>query len=359
MSVDASGPTAVVARMAAIQGQIVSLTGASTRAAATTAAGAATASVGTPSFESVIGSLQSAAGLGGGVGAGLGVGTAALAGLPTAATDLGARAVESARKYLGVPYVWGGESLDEGGLDCSGLVQRAYGDLGVPLARVAADQARQGTPVPSLAQARPGDLLAFNEPVTHIAIYVGDGKMIAAPKRGDVVKIQDVYETPTAIRRIASDAPVVGAAPSWGLPAVGAGVGATPVAGGSGPARFEALFEAATRRHGLPAGLLSAVARTESSYDPRAVSPAGAQGLMQLMPGTARGLGVDPFDPTQAVDGAARMLARDLRRFGSVELALAAYNAGAGAVQRYGGIPPYPETQRYVRTVLGHLGGTA
>lgn len=116
---------------------------------------------------------------------------------------------------------------------------------------------------------------------------------------------------------------------------------------------YDALFQAAGSRYGVDPDLLAAVARTESGMDPTAVSSAGAQGLMQLMPGTAAGLGVtDPFDPAQAVDGAARLLRSHLDRFGSVDLALAAYNAGAGAVAQHGGIPPYPETQAYVRRVL-------
>jgi soluble lytic murein transglycosylase-like protein len=77
---------------------------------------------------------------------------------------------------------------------------------------------------------------------------------------------------------------------------------------------------------------------------------------MQLMPSTARGLGVDPRDPAQAVDGAARLLSSHLRRFGSTSLALAAYNAGPGAVERYAGVPPYRETQQYVQRVLGYAG---
>ena len=76
---------------------------------------------------------------------------------------------------------------------------------------------------------------------------------------------------------------------------------------------------------------------------------------MQLMPGTARGLGVDPMDPAQAVDGAARMLSGLIDQFGSVKLALAAYNAGAGAVKKYGGVPPYAETKSYVRRVLSRM----
>ena len=79
---------------------------------------------------------------------------------------------------------------------------RAYADLGIKLPRIAADQAKVGQAVPSLAQAQPGDLLAFGQPVDHIAIYVGDGKMIAAPHTGDHVKIESVYTTPTAIRRV-------------------------------------------------------------------------------------------------------------------------------------------------------------
>lgn len=119
------------------------------------------------------------------------------------ATGTGGDVLDIARQHLGVPYVWGG--ADPSGFDCSGLLQYVFRQVGVDLPRVSRDQARAGVPVPSLAEAQPGDLVAFNSPVDHIGIYAGGGKMIVAPKRGDVVKIQDIYETPTAIRRVLPD----------------------------------------------------------------------------------------------------------------------------------------------------------
>ncbi|MCD5350667.1 lytic transglycosylase domain-containing protein [Kineosporia mesophila] len=118
-----------------------------------------------------------------------------------------------------------------------------------------------------------------------------------------------------------------------------------------GSTPYADVFTAAGKRYGLDPALLSAVAKTESNYNASAKSPAGAQGLMQLMPGTARELGVDPMVPAQAVDGAARYLSDQLRTFGRVDLALAAYNAGPGAVRKYDGVPPYTETENYVRRV--------
>jgi soluble lytic murein transglycosylase-like protein len=101
--------------------------------------------------------------------------------------------------------------------------------------------------------------------------------------------------------------------------------------------------------------LVKAVCLAESAMNPQAVSSAGAQGLMQLMPGTARFLDVaDPFEPAQSIDGGARYLARQLKAFGDISLALAAYNAGPGAVKKYQGIPPYTETQRYVKRVMSY-----
>lgn len=120
---------------------------------------------------------------------------------------------------------------------------------------------------------------------------------------------------------------------------------------------FEALITAAARRHGLPVQLVKAVIWAESNFDPNAVSAAGAKGLMQLMDATAEALGVeDSFDPAQNIEGGTAYLRQLLDRYGSVALALAAYNAGPGTVDRYGGIPPYTETQTYVRRVLEAAG---
>jgi cell wall-associated NlpC family hydrolase len=115
----------------------------------------------------------------------------------------GSEVVKLAQRYLGVPYVWGGTTPS--GFDCSGLVQHVFAQVGINLPRVSRDQARVGQPVASLAEARPGDLVAFNSPVDHIGIYAGDGMMVVAPKRGDVVKVQRIYEEPTAIRRVLPD----------------------------------------------------------------------------------------------------------------------------------------------------------
>jgi cell wall-associated NlpC family hydrolase len=256
----------------------------------------------------------------------------------------GAAVVADARKYLGIPYVWGGTN-PQVGLDCSGLTQRVYADLGVKLPRTAHEQARVGKAVPSLKLAKPGDLLAFHNPATHIAIYIGNGMMIAAPHPGDHVKVEKVYMTPSTIRRIFPDTPVPG-------PPV---VLTAQDTGGLASVPYASLFTAAGKRYGVSPKLLAAVAKVESNFNPHAVSRAGAEGLMQIMPATASSLGINPFDPRQAVNGAARILASHLHQFGTVELALAAYNAGAGAVRRYGGIPPYKQTQAYIPKVEAAL----
>lgn len=121
----------------------------------------------------------------------------------------------------------------------------------------------------------------------------------------------------------------------------------------SPPLHPKQLVEQAAERHGIPPAFLHSVAQAESGYQPKAVSPKGAIGIMQLMPGTAAQLQADPHDPAQNVEAGARHLASLLEKYqGSSAKALAAYNAGEGAVARYGGVPPYSETQSYVRKVI-------
>ncbi len=123
------------------------------------------------------------------------------------------------------------------------------------------------------------------------------------------------------------------------------------------PQEFEHLVSAASAKYGVSASLIRAVIMAESGYNPQAVSRAGAGGLMQLMPGTAKSLKVaDRFDPKQNVDGGVRYLRFLLDTFkGDVSLALAAYNAGLSNVAKYGGIPPFEETRTYVNRVLANM----
>jgi cell wall-associated NlpC family hydrolase len=357
-------------------------TAATTSGARSAVASAAATRTGAPADD--FAALMSALGAASGVGTAGGsdaVGQAT--GGPSSGKGLGEKVVGLARRYLGVPYRWGGTNPATG-LDCSGLTQLVYRKVGVELPRVSRDQAREGREVGSVAAARPGDLVFFDSPVDHVGIYVGNNKILHAPHAGERVKISKIWERPSHIRRVLPETATSGASTSsvavqlerltagLGLGSTGSGTpapaGVATTGGAGAPVRagtetgtgtgtglggpYADLFTAAGRRHGVDPALLSAVAKVESGYDARAVSGAGARGLMQIMPGTARGLGVDAMDPRQAVDGAARLLSQYLDDYsGRVDLALAAYNAGPGAVRKYGGIPPYAETREYVQRV--------
>jgi possible transglycosylase len=128
----------------------------------------------------------------------------------------------------------------------------------------------------------------------------------------------------------------------------------------AGAAKYDAIFEEASRTYGVSKSLLIAVAKAESNFNPNDVSHAGASGIMQLMPGTAKSLGVkNVFDPYENIMGGAKLLRDNIKSFGSVPLALAAYNAGPGAVKKYNGVPPYKETQNYVKKIMADLGDSA
>ncbi|NAZ87855.1 NlpC/P60 family protein [Kineococcus indalonis] len=365
-----SGVAEVQSRIADIESRIAALSGGYGQSlsqttgatAATSAAPAASATSGS-AFAGVL------AGSGGGVARATRSVNAAWTGPAPApaGASTGEQLLAVAKKYTGVPYKWGGTT--PAGFDCSGLIQYSAKQLGVTLPRTAREQAKVGTAVPSLAQAEPGDLVVL-ENGSHIGIYVGNGQMLHAPKTGDVVKISKVWETPLTIRRLGTTAATTAAAglATAALLTGAAGTGGTTstsyvrpaslAATSAKSAPYDAAFSAAEVKHGLPAGLLSAVAKQESGYDPNAKSPAGAIGLMQFMPATAKGVGIDPTDPFQAIDGAGKLLASHLRTFGSVEKALAAYNAGPGNVRKYGGIPPFNETQNYVKKIMATLQST-
>lgn len=118
---------------------------------------------------------------------------------------------------------------------------------------------------------------------------------------------------------------------------------------------FGNIYQEAATKSGLDANLIRAIAEVESGENPNAVSSAGAMGVMQLMPGTAKSLGVEnPFDARENVLGGAQYLKTLAKRYGDLPRTLAAYNAGQGAVDRHGGVPPYQETQNYIKKVIQH-----
>lgn len=180
-----------------------------------------------------------------------------------------------------------------------------------------------------------------------LVIHMGEGNEIRVPA-DSVLEIHDYTPPPPPPPEPAAQGRPVATGPVFGPPLPTWRDRAGDLA---------ATFEKNATRYGIDPGLLVAVALTESRFDALALSRAGAQGVMQLMPGTARTLNVgDVWDPHQNVEGGARWLRRLLDKFGgNLDLALAAYKAGEEAVKRYGGIPPFRETQEYVQRIRGLL----
>ncbi|WP_160667718.1 C40 family peptidase [Pseudarthrobacter sp. ATCC 49987] len=215
--------TEAIGRMQGIQSMITELTRpttAETNTAAMKSAAATSLATGTGSGDAAsftealtaalggtagtdISSLANSLGLGSTTAVGALKGLAAPASVPAAGAATGTDVVAMAKKYIGVPYVWGGTNPATG-MDCSGFTQRVFKDLGIEIPRVVSDQMRQGTPVASLAEAKPGDLLvSFGG--DHISIYLGNGKAIDAPVPGKTIQIRDAWEqysNLTSIRRI-------------------------------------------------------------------------------------------------------------------------------------------------------------
>ncbi|UNK46805.1 C40 family peptidase [Arthrobacter sulfonylureivorans] len=155
-------------------------------------------------------------------------GASGMAATGTAATGSAAELIAATEKYVGLPYVWGGNDASVG-LDCSSFVQHAFRDIGIDLPRVTWDQMKEGTPVASMADAKPGDLL-FSFDGGHVSIYLGNGKAIDAPQPGDTIQVRDAWENDsniTAIRRILPDESTVQAAGGVGGAATGAAAGSS------------------------------------------------------------------------------------------------------------------------------------
>ncbi len=177
-------------------------------------------------------------------------------------------------------------------------------------------------------------------------IELGDGAAVVLPVR-ELRATERLAFAPSAPE-------VVGVAPPPELADPGPRRGCDP-AGDARLLRWDALTAEAAERHGLDPALVRAVIAVESCGDPHAVSRKGAVGLMQLMPATARDYGCqDPRDPSQNIDTGCRHLARLMNKMGDLDLALAAYNAGEGAVSKAGGVPNFRETKAYVRDVKRH-----
>lgn len=234
----------------------------------------------------------------------------------SAGGSLGNQIIAKAQQYLGTPYVSGGESLAEGGFDCSGLVQFVYDKVGISLNRTSQKQFTQGTPV-SKSNLQVGDLVFFKgaggsaDSPGHVALYAGNDTIIESPKTGDVVKTSSLSRRSDYVgaRRIIS-----GGSPS------------------TSSVTYSDIINQAGSNFGVDPKLIAAIIEKESTWNPKAISSAGAKGLMQLIDGTAKSMGVsDSFNPYENIMGGTKYLSQLIHKYG-LEKGVGLYNTG-----EYGG----------------------
>lgn len=214
-----------------------------------------------------------------------------------------------------------------------------------------ARQVAAGMPASALSSASAAQGSAAPTSATGFASALQAATTAASSPEGDAVGVAE----PSGVLG-SSGVPAYQGAGAGTDVAYATGLRGAPVSGEGEGASYEALVDQAAARNGLDPAVLHGLIQQESGFDPTATSSAGAAGLTQLMPGTASSLGVaNPLDAAESIEGGARYLSEMMSRFGgNTADALAAYNAGPGAVQQYGGVPPYAETESYVSKVLGY-----
>lgn len=263
---------------------------------------------------------------------------------------------------------------------CQAFVEKATkGREGIYTSAIDAWKRQQDKARTNLADIRPGDAVYFapdssNGGYGHTGVYAGNGQFISATYNGiKQVNLNDWVKSTgqRLLGFIPGDDRTDFSTPNdqnlgWmqqkaqefaKAPAVEGSAVSSPSFVEGTPDWVQPIINKASKKYNIPPVLLSALLKKESGFDPNAKSPVGAQGIAQFMPDTAKELGIDPNDPEQAIEGAAKYLRLQWDKFGKPELALAAYNSGAGNVQNFGGIPPFKETKNYVKGIMDLAGG--